>query len=166
MDANLTRVGARFLLALLVGTPGACSGPPLTDRNSDPRALPGTAPTLKLDNVLADHQITLPEDASSVKFKSRMDNDPYWLELTFSTDCAQGPAFFKNAGLERHGDDGNLYDQGRIEETARSFGIEPSRYSVRGTYAKAPYEYVNSKMGVLLARAGKCQVIILSDRYD
>ncbi|MER6946783.1 hypothetical protein ABT294_22385 [Nonomuraea sp. NPDC000554] len=167
MDMDLNRVGACFLLTLLVDALGACSsGPPLTDHNPDPRALPGTAPTLKLDNVLADHRISLPKAASGVKFKSRMDNDPYWLELAFSVDCAQGSAFFEKAGLERQGDDGDLYDEARVEESERSFGIEPSRYSVRGTYVKAPDEFRNCKMGALLADADKCQVIILSDRYN
>ncbi|MEU1719890.1 hypothetical protein [Nonomuraea sp. NPDC005692] len=167
MDMVVNRFGVLFLLTVLVGALGACSsGPPLTDRNPDPRALPGTAPTLKFDNVLGDHQISLPQTAAGIKFKSRMDNDPYWLELAFSVDCAQGPAFFKKEGLERQDDDGDLYDETRVEEAARSFGIEPSQYSVRGTYAKAPDEFRNSKMGVLLAGAGKCQVIILSDRYN
>ncbi|MEU0566530.1 hypothetical protein ABZ297_14200 [Nonomuraea sp. NPDC005983] len=167
MDMDLSRIRASFLLALLVGTLGACSSnPPLTDNNPDPRALPGTVPTLKFDNVLADHQISLPKVAFGVKFKSRMDNDPYWLELTFSVDCAQGSAFFKKEGLERQDDDGDLYDEARVEEVARSFGIELSKYSVRGTYVKAPDEFRNSKMGVLLADADKCQVIILSDRYN
>ncbi|GGS81459.1 hypothetical protein ACFFV7_11160 [Nonomuraea spiralis] len=167
MDMDSIRVGACFLLALLVGALGACSsGPPLTDHNPDPRALPGTAPTLKLDNVLADHRLGLPKAASEVKFKSRRDNDPYWLELAFSVDCAQGSAFFKKEGLERQEDDGDLYDEARVEEAARSFGMESNRYSVRGTYVKAPDEFRNSQMGVLLADADKCQVVILSDRYN
>ncbi|MEU1390421.1 MULTISPECIES: hypothetical protein [unclassified Nonomuraea] len=166
MDMDVNRFGVLPLLTVLVGALGSCSsGPPLTDRNPDPRALPGTAPTLQFDNVLSDHQISLPQTAAGMKFKSRMDNDPYWLELAFSVDCAQGSSFFKE-GLERQDDDWDLYDETRVEEAARSFGIEPSQYSVRGTYAKAPDEFRNSKLGVLLAGADKCQAIILSDRYN
>lgn len=85
----------------MVGMLAGCTSwdAPLKDRNRDPRALPGTDPQITLQRALTDHGLVLPPGASAIRYKSRNDVGPYWLDLRFMVPCSQVNVFSKKSHL-------------------------------------------------------------------
>ncbi|MFB6721003.1 hypothetical protein ACFCV3_12615 [Kribbella sp. NPDC056345] len=97
--ALLPGMNAGVLLVLCVVSPVLVGCSIQEDPNPDPRAYTDSAGYVTLDKALKDNGITLPEDASEVRFGSYVGQDESF-DLTFGTGCGSVPRFLQESSLK------------------------------------------------------------------
>lgn len=130
---SIALLGTMVSLLAACGLQGAGEDP-LTDEHPDPRAVRGSDPDISLDQALQDLRFDLPPGAGQVRFKSRNDSAPYYLNLTFTVPCRQVTEVVQDNDLIdlRQADGPHSIGEDALKRAAEAVGVQvPSGPSLR-----------------------------------